>query len=191
MSRPVKPQRQKTLDEQLAKMLVWDLQPFSRASRPLQRPLIPPTSYQVGGPSPRSWFLNFMPAAVPVSRREWDTLQLWVSQRTAGHPGRPTAICPWHAISWRTMTWAAVSWTVFSSEIDTQLTICLNIYWGSRGSGRSRTGWSPALPMERPTSPWQFRSVDGHTCIVKKLSETVEKVKHVVDHFHRSSWQNA
>ncbi|KAK0137887.1 Zinc finger BED domain-containing protein 4 [Merluccius polli] len=29
MSRPITPQRQKTLDEQLAKMVVWDLQPFS------------------------------------------------------------------------------------------------------------------------------------------------------------------
>ena len=29
MSRPITPQRQKNLDEQLAKMVVWDLQPFS------------------------------------------------------------------------------------------------------------------------------------------------------------------
>ena len=29
MSRPITPQRQKILDEQLAKMVVWDLQPFS------------------------------------------------------------------------------------------------------------------------------------------------------------------
>ena len=101
------------------------------ASGPLQRPLITPTPCQVGRPSQRSWLHNFVWAAMPLSRREWDMLQLCVSQLTVGHLGRPRATCPWPAISWRIMTCSVVSWT--------------------------------------------------------KPSERVEKVKHIVDHFHRSS----
>ncbi|KAK0137888.1 Zinc finger BED domain-containing protein 1 [Merluccius polli] len=128
-----------------------------------------------------SWFLNYMPAAMPVSRREWDTLQLCVSQRTV--------TC--HFLEEYDLVSCLLDCFLFSDrhtadnlsehllritrewEIQEKLVACV-------------TDGASNITLAIQKCRWKHLHCFAHTLNLI-LADTTDKVKHIVDHFHRSS----
>lgn len=119
LQKSLTPARQNTIDEELAKMVARDFQPFSIVDDKGFRRFTHALNPMYAIPSRKSLSQKIIPG---LYNRERASLQETVKkQLTAGHPEPPHPTCQLHATLLKITKWCPVFWIVLSSVTDTLL----------------------------------------------------------------------